>query len=177
MLHMILVFLNWDLFCGLKCDLSWKMFMCIWKECIFCCFWMKYYTHTHIYTHLYIESTVCFMQGQCFLIDVCLDDLSINVSGVIFFYYFHVNIHCVFQCSHVGSIYNLPLNNTRLNFVGSLIGRFFLKIIHSTILHSPFIFSFQTWIQREDSKVIWKLLTAWGLVPLTSTLFKDQLYI
>ena len=93
-------------------------------------------------------------ERQCFLMDFCLDDLSTNVSEVLYSPTIIMLISLyVFQCSCVGSIYSLPLNNTGLNFVGSLIEKF-LKIIHSTILHDPFILVSETWIQREDFKVI-----------------------
>ena len=34
----------WDLFCGLTCALSWRMFNVTWKDYVFCWFWVEWST-------------------------------------------------------------------------------------------------------------------------------------
>lgn len=84
----------------------------------------------------------------------------------------------MFQCSHVGSIYNLPLNKYTVEFCGFTYRKVFLKIIHSTIIkHDPSSLVSETWIQREDSKVIWKLLTAWDWCLWHPHYLRTNLYL
>ena len=54
--------------------------MCTWKECVFCCFWIE----CSIYVIKSFCSNVSFKASVSLLI-CCLDDLSIDVSGVLKF--------------------------------------------------------------------------------------------
>lgn len=71
----------WDLFCNLLCltrDLSWRMFpMCLWKECIFCCFLLEYCLY------LWCPNSLMYHSKTLSMLVFCLDNLAIDVTGVL----------------------------------------------------------------------------------------------